>query len=303
MTEERIPDVSPDLPAMHWRATLGLMGYLPQGLFSRGFGRIADTPLPRRIRRAVLGAFARATGINTAEAELPLEEYPSINRFFVRRLRPGVRTWPEGASVAGSPVDGIVGQSGAIRAGTLLQAKGRSYTARDLLADEEEARRYDDGAFLTLYLSPRHYHRIHAPCSGVIRRARHVPGALFPVNAPAVTHVDRLFPRNERLLCTIDGALGRVVVVAVGAYNVGRISAAFDPVWNGGEHGWVTNRGTHAIEERRYEPGVEVARGGEIMAFHLGSTVVLLFESGVQLEQLTAGDAIRLGSAIARTKT
>src|SRR5690606_29557842 len=124
-------------------------------------------------------------------------------------------------------------------------------------------------------------------------------GALFPVNAPAVMHVDRLFPRNERLLCTIDGPLGRVAVVAVGAYNVGRISAAFDVAWNGGEHGWVTNRGTHAIEERRYDPPVRVERGEELMAFHLGSTVVLLFEPGVRLIPLAVGDPVRLGSPIA----
>jgi phosphatidylserine decarboxylase len=262
MTDEPVPDVSPDLPALHWRATLRLLGHLPQGALSRAFGRIADTHIPRR-------------------------------------LRPGVRAWPAEEGIAGSPVDGVVGQSGRIRSGTLLQAKGRSYSALDLLADPDEAHRFDDGAFLTLYLSPRHYHRIHAPCGGAIARARHVPGALFPVNAPAVMHVDRLFPRNERLLCTIDGPLGRVAVVAVGAYNVGRISAAFDVAWNGGEHGWVTNRGTHAIEERRYDPPVRVERGEELMAFHLGSTVVLLFEPGVRLIPLAVGDPVRLGTPIA----
>ncbi|HEU5208288.1 MAG TPA: archaetidylserine decarboxylase [Longimicrobiales bacterium] len=303
MPEEPVPDVSPELPAFHWRATLGLLRRLPQGALSRAFGRVADLPIPPRLRPAVLGAFARGTGIDIDEAELPLVEYPTINRFFVRRLRPGARAWPAASGVAASPVDGVVGQSGRIRSGTLLQAKGRTYTVHDLLADADDARRYDDGSFLTLYLSPRHYHRIHAPCSGAIGRARYVPGALLPVNAPAVMHVDRLFPRNERLLCTIDGSLGRVVVVAVGAYNVGRISAAFDPAWNGGEHGWVTNRGRRAIEERHYDPAVRVERGDEIMAFHLGSTIVLLFERSVRLEPRAAGDAIALGSPIAQVST
>lgn len=300
MPDEHVPDVSPELPPLHWRATLRLLGHLPQGMFSRGFGHIADLHLPKRLRPVVLGAFARATGIDVGEAERPLDEYATINRFFVRQLKPGVRTWPEEPGVAGSPVDGVVGQSGRIRDGTLLQAKGRSYAVSDLVADETEARRYGGGTFMTLYLSPRHYHRIHAPCGGTIQRARHVPGALLPVNAPAVMHVDRLFPRNERLLCTIDGDLGRVVVVAVGAYNVGRISAAFDPEWNGGEDGWITNRGMRGIADRHYEPAVPVDRGAEIMAFHLGSTVVLLFEEGVQLERFEPGSAIRLGSVIAR---
>lgn len=297
---EPVPDVTPELPGLHWRATLRLLTRLPQGALSRGFGRLADVHLPPRLRRPVLRAFARATGIDASEAELPLDAYPTINRFFVRRLRPGLRAWPDAADVAGSPVDGTVGQSGVIREGTLVQAKGRSYTAADLLADEREAARYDGGAFLTLYLSPRDYHRIHAPCGGRIARARHVPGALLPVNAPAVLHVDRLFPRNERLLCTIDGPLGRIAVVAVGAYNVGRISAAFDPLWNGGPRGWITNRGTRTDEERRYDPPLPVERGAEVMAFHLGSTVVLLFEPGVRLQPLEPGARIRLGSAIAQ---
>src|SRR5690606_12076764 len=89
-----VPDVSPDLPGPAWRALLALLGRLPQASLSRGLGRIADVPLPERIRPAVLRTFARAFGIDVSEAELPLEAYPSVNAFFVRRLRPGARSWP-----------------------------------------------------------------------------------------------------------------------------------------------------------------------------------------------------------------
>ena len=297
---EPVPDVSPELPGPAWRGTLALLRRLPQGSLSRGFGRLADVRLPRPLRRAVLGGFARAVGIDVDEAELPIDAYESLNGFFVRRLRPGIRSWPDAPDVAGSPVDGVVGQLGAIRSGTLLQAKGRLYTAAALLGSAAEAARFDGGTFLTLYLSPRHYHRIHAPCGGKIDTARYVPGALLPVNAPAVMHVDALFPRNERLLCAIAGTMGTVAVVAVGAYNVGRISAAFDTEWTGRSGGWVTNRSTGKLEEHRYEPPVRIERGAELMAFHLGSTVVLLFEPSVQLNaSLVPGAEIRLGSPIA----
>src|SRR5690606_18330407 len=126
---------------------------------------------------------------------------------------------------------------------TLVQAKGHSYSVAELLADEEPAERFGEGSYLTIYLSPRHYHRIHTPCPGTIARADYIPGSLLPVNAPAVMHVPGLFARNERLTCYVDGQRGRVGVVAVGAYNVGRISAAFDSDWNGGgPAGYVTNR-------------------------------------------------------------
>ncbi|HEX6558500.1 MAG TPA: archaetidylserine decarboxylase [Longimicrobiales bacterium] len=298
MSEPRVPDVSPELPRAHWRALLAALRRLPQGALSRGFGALADAPIPRPLRRLVLSGFARTLGIDLAEAELPLAQYGSINAFFVRRLKAGLRAWPVAPATAGSPVDGVVGQFGTISAGTLLQAKGRGYSAARLLGDAEEASRFQHGSYLTLYLSPRHYHRIHAPVAGAISKARHVPGRLLPVNAPSVAHVPELFAINERLVCYIDSALGRIAVVAVGAYNVGRIAAAFDAAW--AAQGWVTNRRGAHPETRTYVPPVAVGTGAEIMAFHLGSTVVLLLEPGVRLENsLRPGAEIRLGQAIA----
>jgi phosphatidylserine decarboxylase len=293
---ERVPAVSPELPSAGWRVVLAALRRLPQGALSRSFGRLADTPLPRSLRKPLLTAFARKVGIDLSEVELPLRDYGSLNEFFIRRLKPGARPWTLAERLAGSPVDGVVGQFGAVTQGRLIQAKGRYYTAAALLNDASEAGRFEGGSFLTLYLSPRHYHRIHAPVGGTIARAVHVPGALLPVNAPSVTHIPDLFARNERLLCYIDSALGRVAVVAVGAYNVGRISAAFDDEWRQPP----TNRRGATVQQHEYAPPKAVAAGVEIMAFHLGSTVVLLFEPGARLnDTLEAGAEIRLGSLIA----
>jgi phosphatidylserine decarboxylase len=275
-----IPDVTPALPSRSWRIILALLSRLPQRALSRSFGAIADIRLPAALRRPVLGTFARGVGIDLSEAEYALDHYASLNEFFVRRLRPGARSWPDTDDLLASPVDGITGQSGAVTRGTAIQAKGREYSVAELLGDDAEAARFEGGSFLTIYLSPRHYHRIHAPASGRIEVARHLPGVLLPVNEPSVAHVPDLFVRNERLLCHIDGPIGRVAVVAVGAYNVGRISAAFDREWNAppGRGSWVTNRRGIAPSTHRYDPAVQMALGDELMAFHLGSTVVLLLE-------------------------
>jgi phosphatidylserine decarboxylase len=297
-----VPDVTPDRSGAGWRAFLAILARLPQAGLSRGLGALADVHLPVRVRRPTLTAFGRLFGIDTSEAELPLDAYSSVNDFFVRRLRPGARTWSDQLDVLSCPVDGVLGQLGKITSGRLVQAKGRTYGAGDLLGDAEEGRRYDGGAFLTFYLSPRHYHRVHAPTGGAVAAARHVPGALLPVNAAAVNGVADLFPRNERLLCFLDGPLGRVAVVAVGAYNVGRISAAFDREWSG-QNGWVTNRKRPVPRDRRYDPPVPVEAGQEIMAFHLGSTVVVLTEPGrVRLDPaLKPGAEVRLGAVLARS--
>lgn len=295
---------APERPPLAWRPLLALLKRLPQGALSRGLGRLADVPLPPAVRPLVLGAFARAVGVDVDEAERPLETYSSLGAFFVRRLRAGARQWPADPAVASSPVDGIVGEAGLIEAGRALQAKGLAYSTASLLGDPADAERYEGGSFLTIYLSPRHYHRIHAPVSGTIARARHLPGWLLPVNRPGVLHYPELFARNERLLCHIDAAPGPVALVAVGAYNVGRISAAFDADWGEpvGDARTVTNRRDATDPEaRRYDPPVPTTRGDEVMAFHLGSTVVLLFAAGWALEPaLPVGEEVRLGQIIAR---
>lgn len=268
-------------------------------------------PVPRPLRRHLLGALAWALRMDLTEASDPLAAYRSASALFTRELKPGARSWPEREGVAGSPVDGIVGQSGRIEDGRVLQAKGREYTIAELLDDELMAGRLAGGSYLTIYLSPRHYHRIHAPVGGTVSRARHVPGRLLPVNTPAVRLVDRLFPRNERLITYIDGGAGEpggageeaaggtgrrgaaspVAVVAVGAFNVGRITAAFDETL-------VTNRRRARSETRLYDPPVSVSRGDELMTFHLGSTVVLLFGAGTSLRPLEPGSSILLGAPI-----
>ena len=293
----QIPDVTPELPPLPWRVTLALLARLPQASLSRALGSVADIAVPRALRGAILGGFARAVGMNLDEAEHPVDEYASLNALFVRRLKQGVRSWPMRANTIASPVDGIIGQHGTITAGRLLQAKGRDYSAAQLLGDDAAAARFEGGSFITIYLSPRHYHRIHAPCSGSIPSARHIPGALLPVNEPAVLHVPHLFPRNERVVCDIDGATGRIAVVAVGAYNVGRISTTFDPEWVGAGVS-VANRRDAREHVRRYDPPLAVQQGDELMAFHLGSTIVLLCERGPRIVAGAPGSDVRLGSVL-----
>ncbi|HEU0054518.1 MAG TPA: archaetidylserine decarboxylase [Longimicrobium sp.] len=294
----------PDVPAARARAVLSVLRRLPQGALSRAFGAAADVPLPKPLRKPVLGAFARMVGADVGEAAEPLESFPTLNRFFTRTLKEGARPIPGDPRVAACPVDGAVGQVGRVTGGKLIQAKGRAYSLAELLDEPDQWERFEGGAFATLYLSPKDYHRIHSPCDGAVPRARHVPGALMPVNLPAVMHVPDLFARNERLLCHLDGPLGRVAVVAVGAYNVGRISAAFDREWNAppGSDAWVTNRRGMEARTKVYDPPVPMKQGEHLMTFHLGSTVVLVFEPGrVELDPtLRAGEAVRLGMAIGR---
>jgi phosphatidylserine decarboxylase len=175
-----------------------------------------------------------------------------------------------------------------------VQAKGIDYTAAALLGDAALARALEGGAWATIYLSPRDYHRIHFPLGGRILGWRYVPGRLWPVNAASVRTVPGLFAVNERLVTVLDTPLGRCAVVAVGATVVGRVRAYYDPTV---PH---TNARRAAVRARDYEAPLPVEKGQELGAFEMGSTVILLFERGrVRLApRLVPGARVRVGEPI-----
>jgi phosphatidylserine decarboxylase len=264
----------------------------PLGAVSRLVGAAADTPLPRPLRAPLFRAFAAAVGADLSESPDPPSAFPTFDAFFTRRLRPGVRSWPRDRRVAGCPVDGVVGRHGPIVDGRALQAKGRRYGIAALIGDARRADAFVGGSFLTVYLAPRHYHRVHVPVAGALTATRHLPGRHMPVNARAVALVDRLFETNERAVCDLATDAGAVTLVAVGATNVGRIGVPAVPGWEAG---------APAGGELAPRPPIRLARGDELMVFHLGSTVVLLFDGAFRLApELRRGAEIRLGHPIAR---
>ncbi|MBI5547062.1 MAG: phosphatidylserine decarboxylase [Deltaproteobacteria bacterium] len=250
--------------------------------------------MPALVHQAAMRAFVRGFGVETAEAELGVSEYATFQEFFTRRLKAGARPLEGDESTVASPVDARVAALGIAEEGKLVQAKGSEYSLATLLNDPLDGRTFEGGAYLTLYLSPRDYHRIHAPLSGEIEGYSYIPGELYPVNALGVRWVPELFCSNERLVTFLGrGPAGKVAVVKVGAMCVGRIRASYDDV--------VTHAG-RGVSRRRYERTVPIKRGEELGVFELGSTVILLFERGrVVLEpSLAEGSRVRVGQAIAR---
>ena len=274
------------------RVAIDLLRWSPKATFSRGVGWAAKRPVPRRLRNVVYSRFARQFGIDLGEVDRPLEEFGSVDEFFTRPLPPGARPIAAGDDVVVSPADGVLSESGVSEGGRLIQCKGLDYTVRGILADENEAKSFVGGAYATIYLAPHNYHRVHAPTGGVITGFRHIPGAFFPVNQMSVRHVAGLFSINERLVTYLDGPLGRVAVVMVAAIGVSHITVAYDTV----EAGASGKRAPRAGRDERYLPPRPTAKGAELGTFHLGSTVVLLFQPGrVQLSGLERGQTVRVG--------
>jgi phosphatidylserine decarboxylase len=272
-----------------------LLKVLPRNTLSRAVGAACRIPAPRPVMRAVIRTFARKYGVDASEAERAIDEYPTFTEFFTRRLKPGARPIAPGERLPVSPVDGTVGEVGDIVEGRLLQAKGKHYTLAELFGGpraEEDARAFAGGSFLTVYLAPYDYHRIHAPLGGSITGYANVPGTLWPVNAIGVRNVDRLFCVNERLTTFLTTPRGRCAVVAVGAMNVGRIRAVYDDV--------VTNaRRTRAVQRKDYDQPILVEKGGELAIFEMGSTVVVVFAPGVKIAAgVVPGSAVKLGERL-----
>src|ERR1700690_1594770 len=190
-----------------WRA-------LPKQALSGAIGWAAGQSIPSGIRKVVLERFARFYGIDVGEAEHALSEYPRLDAFFTRRLIPSARPLDSADDAVLSPADGTVVESGRVVSGQVLQVKGVLLDVRELVGDIEAAERLAGGAYLTTYLSPQDYHRVHAPVAGGIVGWRHIPGFLFPVNARSVAREPQLFVRNERLVTFIEGgAAGFCAVV------------------------------------------------------------------------------------------
>ena len=274
------------------RLLILLLSVLPKHAMSRVAGRLANRPLPRKLRVPVLRGFSRVFGAVPEDAELPLAEYGSINAFFTRQLKPGLR--PIAAEAIVSPVDAAVGAYGPVADDVLVQAKGRNYSLAALLGDAALAHTMDGGTFATLYLAPKDYHRIHVPVDGDIVGATYIPGELWPVNVHAVMHVADLFAVNERIVVTIRArAGGTMVVVLVGATMVGTTRVAFDDLH--------TNARRREVQRRTYDPPIPVRAGGPLGHFEFGSTVIVVCSRDAgALDPLVEGEAVRMGQRMGR---
>jgi phosphatidylserine decarboxylase len=249
---------------------------------------------------ALIRHFARHFRVNLAEAlETNPRAYRDFNAFFTRALKPGARPIAPGDRVVCCPVDGAVSQIGLADADTLVQAKGRTFSLTALLGgDAERARRFQGGAFATLYLSPRDYHRIHMPLAGGLQEMAHIPGKLFSVSPLTTRMVPELFARNERVVTLFDTPVGPMALVLVGAINV----ASIETVWAG----TITPPLGKTIRHWDYPPhgdgAVRLDKGAEMGRFNMGSTVIVLFGPGkVRWEsEIKLGATVRMGQRLGK---
>ncbi|MDO4998321.1 MAG: archaetidylserine decarboxylase [Neisseria sp.] len=273
---------------------------LPQLGFTRLAGWFADKKWGK-LTHAAIQLFAKKYGINWQEAaKSEAKDYASFNEFFIRQLKDGARPIDDNPAHLCLPADGKVSEAGQIERGLLLQAKGHFFTLDALLANDADlVQKMQNGSFLTTYLSPKDYHRVHMPCRGVLRKMVYVPGDLFSVNPFLAQHIPNLFARNERVICEFDTEFGSMVQILVGA----TITASISTVWAG----IINPPRAKEVKTWTYPAdgtsAIVLEKGQEMGAFRLGSTVINVFaENSVQLaEHLQAGVAVKMGETMAKS--
>ncbi|WP_456456945.1 phosphatidylserine decarboxylase [Nitratifractor sp.] len=260
------------------------------------FGRFALKRFPRPVQRIINRGYVRMMGLEMGEFRAP-ESYESLNALFIRALEAQREIAPD-PEVVISPCDARITDVGTIASGQAYQIKGMPYRTDGLLGEafDEEAPALEGGTYANFYLSPRDYHRYHAPFDLEVEAVSHIPGKLYPVNMPLLKNKVDLFLENERVVLAARDRHGRRhFIILVGALNVGKMVVTFEERIH-------TNSSIRQPRHYRYPTPVALKKGELFGWFEMGSTIVILSEAESLKWQLHIGEKVRFAQSVGRLK-
>jgi phosphatidylserine decarboxylase len=251
----------------------------------------------RFLKRLLINSFIYLYKPDLGEAiHSNVDNYISYNDFFTRKLKN--RDIDKSEKTFISPVDGEIVDHGYIKDKNLIQAKRYEYSLEELLG-EESVDKFNEGYFVTIYLAPTDYHRIHCPYEAVIRRSIHLGSSLFSVNKKAQETIPKLYIKNERSVLHLSSNIFDYALVSVGASVVGSIV----PFWGSQK----TSSRNNLIREWNRGPDESessIRKGEELAHFKMGSTVILLFEDSkkLDLDSLNQKKRVKFGAELISLK-
>jgi phosphatidylserine decarboxylase len=267
-----------------------LTNRIPRRLATQFFGWFSQIEHPL-VRDLSIGVWRLFTDLDLSDART--NRLTSLHDCFTRRLMDGARPIDEDPHLLVSPCDAIAGASRPVEDSQALQIKGSPYQLRDLLGDDEHARDFRDGCYVTLRLTSAMYHRFHAPYDCRAESVTYMSGDTWNVNPIALKRIERLFCKNER--ATIRTRLLRtshvITLVPVAAILVAGIRLNFLDAQTD-----LRNDGPRTISL-----DVPLAKGEEMGWFRHGSTIIVFAPAGFALtNNIYDGARIRVGQPLMR---
>ena len=261
-----------------------------RGVISRIFGFVAAVRFPRVLQTFINEKYVSGFKIDMSEFKQP-KEYESLTALFTRELqRP--RDFDVSPQAFISPSDGTCLERGVSKELKAISVKGHEYGIAELLGDSmDRSERDAELEYVNIYLSPRDYHRYHAPCDMRILSALYVPGELYSVAVSALLKVPNLYAKNERVVLKCELGSGKKMwLVFVGALNVGKMKFDFDARIQ-------TNACAGNVALYGYE-NLSAKKGEQLGMFELGSTILILSEQGAVKFDLVAEQKLKYGDKI-----
>jgi len=261
-------------------------------LISNAFGRFASKSFPKPIQNFINYSYVKLMGLDMSEFNPP-SDYSSLNALFIRELIKR-RDFNQSKEVVISPCDSKITDLGAIRESKAYQIKGMSYNISNLLSDsyKDMAKEFEGGEYINFYLSPKDYHRYHAPFNMRVLSITHIPGKLYPVNIPFLNKKKNLFIENERVILEVrDDFNHKHFIILVGALNVGKMVVSFEPKID-------TNSSNLTLSKYSYKEPIELKKGELFGYFKMGSTIVILSEPNSIEYDVTINDSVKFAQSI-----
>lgn len=265
-----------------------LTNRIPRRALTRFVGWLAkiEQPLVRDLSIAIWRQFS---DLDLSEARKT--EFRSLHDCFIREFKDGARPIDPRPDILMSPCDAIVGASGRIVDGVMLQVKGSTYELAELVRDPDLVAAYRDGTYITLRLTASMYHRFHAPHDCRVEQVSHIAGDAWNVNPPTLQRIERVFCRNERavLHLFLEATQHRIALIPVAAILVAGLKLKFMDMPADRQHTqpWVR------------DCNVELGKGEEMGWFEHGSTIIVLAPAGFACtEAVTEGQTIRMGEPL-----
>lgn len=313
---------NPGFVFQQWQ--VDLLKNFPTRSLSRLWGYCCNANLPVWLRKPLINSYSWIFECNLEEAIITdVTKYPTFNKFFTRRLKPGVRSVDPHCTVV-SPADATVLTFGSVSHPKLEleQIKGFTYPLNTFVGPRHPflkgvnlsfpennnihtvgscpSQVSQDGDFklfyCTLYLGPGDYHWFHSPTEWTIEHRRHIPGHLFSVNPRSLRHINGIFNFNERVLLSGHWEHGLFLYAAIGAYNVGSIKLDLNM-----DKDLQTNSSfqSKTFKDRLYSSGILMKRGETLGRFELGSSLVLVFTAPKDFEfSVRTGDKLKYGQPL-----